>query len=199
MDWFVLFQNLGIFSIASGLIVWLIRQFFRQSFVKDLEKFKADLSKEAIQFHIRYEKLHSERAEVVKEVYKKISRTYRAFHSYMCPLQLAGEPPEEEKGKKAADEANALIDYYEGNRIFFEEEVAKEIDSLLQKFRKAWNQFDYSKYKTDKKHRDVKEWNKAWKKISEETPKTKELIENRFRKIIGIEESINLCQHNEKK
>jgi len=199
MDWFALFQNLGIFSIASGLIVWLIKQFFKQSFAKDLEKFKADLSKEAIQFRVRYEKLHSERAEVIKEVYKRISRTYRAFRSYMCPLQLAGEPSEEEKGKKAADEVNALIDYYEENKIFFEKEIAKEIDNLLQKFREAWNQFDYSKYKTEGKHRDVKEWNKAWKNISEETPKIKELIENRFREIIGIEESIKLCQHNEEK
>jgi len=187
MDWFSLLQNLGIFSIASGLIAWLIRQVFKQSFAKDLEKFKADLSKEAIQFRIRYEKLHSERAEVIKKVYEKISRTYRAFRSYMCPLQLAGESSEKEKGKKAADEVNALVDYYEANRIFFEEEVAKEVDSLLQEFREAWNQFNYSKYKTGKGHRDVEEWNKVWKKISEETPKTKELIENRFRKIIGIE------------
>ena len=189
MEWRILIQNLGAFSIGGGLIVWLIKQLFKQSFAKDIERFKADLSKEAIQFRIRYEKLHSERAEVIKEVYKRISRTYRAFRSYMCPLQLVGEPPEEEKCKKAVEEINALIDYYEENRIFFEEEVAKEIDSLLQKFREAWNQFDYSKYKTGREHRDVEEWNKAWKKISEETPKTKELIENRFRRIIGIEKT----------
>jgi len=189
MEWRILIQNLGMFSIAAGLIVWLIKQLFRQYFVKDIEKFKSDLSKEAIQFRIRYEKLHSERAEVIKEVYKRISRTYRAFKSYMCPLQLAGEPSEKEKCKKAVEEFNALLDYYEENRIFFEEEVAKEIDSLLQKFREAWDQFDYSKYKTGGEYRDVKEWNKAWKKISEETSKTKELIESRFRRIIGIEKT----------
>lgn len=189
MEWIKLLENLGIFSVIVAAIVWLIKQLFKNFLAKDLEKFKADLSIEAIRFRIRYEKLHSERAEAIKEVYKKISKTYRAFYSYMCPLQLAGEPSEEEKSKKATNEANALIDYYEENRIFFEEEVAKEIDSLLQNFRDAWRQFGYSRYKTGENYRDVEEWDKAWKKISEETPKIKELIENKFREIIGIKEA----------
>lgn len=71
MDWLTLIQNLGIFSITGGLIAWLIRRLFQQFFEKDLDKFKVDLLKETVQFRIRYEKLHSERAEVIKEVYKK--------------------------------------------------------------------------------------------------------------------------------
>jgi hypothetical protein len=57
-----------------------------------LERFKSNLEKEAIEFKIKYERLHDERVEVIKKVYKKISQTYKSFHSLMCPLQLAGEP-----------------------------------------------------------------------------------------------------------
>lgn len=188
MDWYTLFQNLGIFSIASGLIVWLIKQLFKQSFNKDLEKFKADLSKEAIQFRIRYEKLHSERAEVVREVYKKISRTHRALKSYVNILQLSGETPEEEKRKKAMSEIADLIVYCDENRIFFEKKLSEEIDSLLQNFVKICNQFNCSKLEMDGNHRDVKEWDKAWRQISEETPKVRKIIEDKFREIIGINE-----------
>ncbi len=187
MDWQLLFQNLGMFFIGSGFITWLLKQILRQSFVKDLERFKSDLSKEAIKFRIRYEKLHSERAEVIKEVYKKISRTYRAFRSYISPFQFSGDLPEEDKRKQAVDEFNSLNNYYEENRIFFEENIAKEIDDLLENFVETLNQFDYSKDKTGGDYRDVKEWNKAWKKLTEDTSKIKKLIENEFRKMIGVE------------
>jgi len=184
-----LLEKLGIVSIVSVAFVYLIKKIAEQFFARDLEKFKSDLEKEAIQFKIRYEKLHSERAEVIKEVYKKIVRTNRSFHSLMNPMQWAGEPTEEEKGKKAASEINSLVDFYEENRIFFEEKLAGEIDELLKKFRDPWIQFDYSKYKTESKHKDVEEWNKAWKQISEDIPVIKKLIEKRFRDIIGIEKN----------
>ncbi|MCK5123352.1 MAG: hypothetical protein KAQ87_04380 [Candidatus Pacebacteria bacterium] len=170
----------------AGFFVWFLQKYTEQLFAKDLVEFKFGLQKEAMQFKIRYEKLHSERAEIIKEVYKKIIGTYKSFHSLMCPLQLAGEPTEEEEIKLAVKEINELVDYYEENRIFFEEELAKEIDKLLRKFRESWNQFNYSKDLKDGNGRDAKEWNKAWKQISEDVPVVKQLIEKRFRSIIGI-------------
>ncbi len=186
MDWQLLFQNLGMFFIGSGFITWLLKQITRQSFVKELEKFKSDLLKEDIKFRIRYEKLHSERAEVIKKVYKKISRTYKAFYSYLSPIQSVGDLPEEVKRKQALDEFNSLSNYYEENRIFFEETTAKEIDNLLESFMETFYQFYYSKDKTDGTDRDVQKWNKAWKKLTGDTLKIKRLIENEFRNIIGV-------------
>ena len=109
----------------------------------------------------------------------------------MCPLQFAGEFVEEEKARLAVKEINELIDYYEENRIFFEEELAKEIDELLKKIKESWNQFKYSKDLKDGNGKDTREWNKAWKQISEDVPIVKKIIEKRFRDIIGIENSKN--------
>lgn len=170
----------------TGFFVWFLREYSKQLFVKDLEKFKVELQKEAIQFKIRYEKLHTERAEVIKEVYKKIVKTYRAFHSYICPLQLAGEPTEEEKKKIAADEINSLVNFYEENRIFFNEQIAKEIDNLLVKFREAWNKFHLAKDLKKEGQSHIKEWGEAWDKVDKDISKVKSLIENKFRDIIGI-------------
>lgn len=182
-----LIENLGIFAIIISASAWVIRKYAELIFSRDLEKFKSNLEKESIEFKIRYEKLHSERAEVIKEVYKKIVKTYKSFHSLMNPIQLAGELKEEEKSKLAVEEVNKLIDYYEENRIFFEENIAIAIDKLLNEFRKSWHQFGYSRILRDDRAPDVDEWNKAWEQISKEIPEIKVMIEKEFRKIIGVE------------
>lgn len=189
MDFLELLQNIGIFGLLIGAIAWFVRELFKQILSRDSEKFKADLEKESIEFRIRYERLHGERVEVIKEVYKKVSHTYKSFHSLMNLLQLASEPTQEEKSKEAAKNANDLTDYYEENRIFFEEKLAEDIDSLLSGFHNAWNKFQYARNarKSGDYKEALKEWNTAWKQIQEEIPKVKKTLENKFRKILGIE------------
>lgn len=105
---------------------------------------------------------------------------------------------EEELGKKAADEFNSLYVYYSENKIFFEEDLAKEIDALLQNFREVYLQFRFRKslpeYVSDKrrKQKELDVSIKAWGKLNNnEIPQIKSLIETKFRKIIGIEETKN--------
>jgi len=183
-------QNFGIIGLAIVAITWLAREIFNRMLSRDLEKFKADLEKQAVEFRIRYERLHSERVGVIKEVYKKIVSTYRSFHSLMNPLQLVGEPTQEEKGREAAKNANELINYYEENRIFFEEKLAEDVDSLLSGFRDAWNKFNYSieARKVGEHKEALKEWNLAWNQIQKKVPDVKKQLENKFRNILGIKD-----------
>jgi peptidoglycan hydrolase CwlO-like protein len=85
--------------------------------------------------------------------------------------------------------ANDLVTYYEENKIFFEREIAKEIDSLLSKFKDIWGQFQIGQeQKKSNSHKEsLDSWNSAWKQIEKDVPKIKEKLENRFRDIIGIE------------
>lgn len=188
MEWINLLKNLGIFSILVAGVSWVIKKYFEKLFDKDLEKFKADLEKQSIEFRIRYEKLHSERIEVIKEVYKKIVKTYKSFSSLINPLQSVGEPTESEKGKDAAKNANDLSEYYEENRIFFEEKLAEEIDLLLSEFRKIWGEFQASRMSKEfKDHKTMlDQWSNAWKQIQEQIPSVKKQLENKFRNILGI-------------
>ena len=188
MNFLEILQNLGIFSIGVTGLVWLIRKIFVHFFDKDLEKFKSDLEKEAIEYKIRYERLHSERVEVIKEVYKKISNTYNSFRSLMNPWQGVEEPTQEEKGRRATENANELIYYYEQNRIFFSEELAEDVDVLLSVFKSTWNKFNDSRISNsirDEKT-STKQWHEAWKQIEEETPKVKKQLENKFRNVLEI-------------
>jgi len=180
-------KNLLYFLISSGLIVWLIKAIFSQYFSKDLEKFKSNLEKEAFSYRVRYEKMHAERAEVIKELYKKISKTHRSFSSFMAIFQKAGDTPEKEKGEIAAQNANDFTDYYEENKIFVDRKLSEKIDKLSAAFRDAWLKFEISRGSRKEEDTYIKFWESAWKTITEETPKIKEEIEDDFRKIIGIE------------
>ena len=189
MNYIDLLKNLGIFGIIIVGCVFILRSAVRIIFMKDLEKFKADLSIEAIQFRIRYERLHSERAEVIKEVYKMISRTYRNLDSYIIKISASSR---EEIGKKTADEANLLVNYYEENRIFFEEELIKDIDVLIENFRKIWSLLESARITARIEGGGEFSINygqllEAKKELDEKIPKIKKLIENKFREIIGIE------------
>jgi len=187
MDIFELFKAWGVAGVIAAATVWLIKNIFDQILKKDIDKFKHDLEKESIEFKIRYEKLHYERAEVVKEVYKKIVRTYKKFHSLMRPMQWADELTGEEKIKQAIDEINSLVDYYEENRIFFEESIAEEIDNLLDELRKCWIDFNYHKRLDGRRDQELKVWEDVWKKIDKDIPRIKKIIEGKFRDIIGID------------
>ncbi len=180
--------NLGIVSIFVTGLVWLSREIFKQILNRDLEKFKLNLEKEAIEFKIRYERIHGERVEVIKEVYKKMSNTYDSFFSLMNFIQSSEEPPQEEKGKEAAEIANDLIKYYSQNKIFFSEELAKDIDNFLDELKKSWVEFLISVInKNIKEYKEsLRYHSSAWKKIEKDIPEIKKQLERKFRDIIGI-------------
>lgn len=191
MNWLELSKVLGIAGTIIVVIVlasvWLIRKITEQILARDLVQFKSDLEKEAIEFKIRYEEIQGERVRVIKEVYRKIVRSYKTFDSMI----LEGPQPKiKSKLKKAAkNAANDLVNYYDENRIFFEEELAGDIDSLLSNFRSIWAKSETSRISgilRDSKAA-IDHWKSAFNQIQEKTPDLKKQLENKFRKIIGIE------------
>jgi hypothetical protein len=187
-DWIILFRDLGFFAIIIAGCSWVIKQYFEKMLDKDLEKFKTNLEKESIEFRIRYEKMHGDRVEVIKEVYKRIVRTYRSFSSLVAPFQSAEEPSQDEKGRDAANKANELTDYYEENKIYFDEKLACDIDSLLAEFKSIWADFQSSRVSIGLRDNKVmmEQWVCAWKKIQERIPGVKKQLEGSFRNILSI-------------
>lgn len=45
MNWLTVFQSIGVFAVASGLLAWLIKSLVGHSLSRDLEVFKASLGK----------------------------------------------------------------------------------------------------------------------------------------------------------
>lgn len=173
-------------TLKIGMITYLSKRIIELFFSRKVEQFKNDLEKENIKLRIRYGRLHTERAMVIKEFYKKMAGTFSSFQSLMQPLQLAGDITQEEEAKKAAKEANEMMNYFNENKIFFEEDLAKDIEELLKTIRLSWIDFTMSMELKKSGTKYTKEWHQAWKTISEQTPVIKYKIENKFREIIGI-------------
>ena len=187
------FKNFLVYISSTAVIVagasWILRKLIDNFFSHKLEQFKAQLEKEHTRYQITYDKLHTERAVVIKETYQKLVDVYKAFHSYMNPMQWGGEPTMEEKQKIAAEKANDFIIYFDRNRIFFEDSLAEKIDRLRDALWDCWTSFGLSKdLRNDRQHKDgLDMWHKIWEKLNTEVPTIKKEVEKEFQKIIGLE------------
>ena len=188
--WQNLITNISWGALIVGGISWILRKFIDHFFSNKIEQYKADLERENTKFRITYEKLHAERAEVIKEIYRKISKTYNALESVIAPMQLAGEKPMEEimvdKRIHFMDTANNFLEYFQENKIFFNKDLVNDIDKLDGGFRTVWKKWSFSQI-NGRGRQNVEEWNKAWDQLKTDVSQTKSEIENKFRKLIGIE------------
>lgn len=132
-----------------------------------------------------FENIYIERAKVIKETYQKIALMHRAFQSLMAPMQLAGEPSKAEKTKKAVDLANDFIDYFDVNRIFFDENLEIKLNNFNEKMLSVWRKFQFATAE-ELGRQDIKVWMEVWTEMKEEIPKLKKEIETKFREEIGI-------------
>jgi hypothetical protein len=185
--WQEIINNFISVTSVSIVIVYLSKILISNLFSKDLEKFKNNLEKEAFSYRVRYEKMHLRRAEAIEEIYRRMVKTYRAFRSYVHPMQSSKES-QEAKGGEVAKIANDFSDYYEENRIFIDEDLAQKIDKLSDVFRKVWGEFETYRFGEKLKQPYFEGYKNAWETISKETPIIKKEIENEFRKIIGIKD-----------
>lgn len=180
--------TLGYTAIIALFAFYIIRFFIELIFSKDLEKFKGNLEKEAIAYKTTFQNLHTERASVIKETYKRIVETQRTFESLMNPVQLEGEPDEKTKRQAAADAFSELSSFFHQNEIYFDPELADEIDAFITRLQKTWNKFHLPRFDdTGKPYRDVEEWSELWEYMRTEIPNLKSDIEGKFRLILGIE------------
>src|SRR6056297_1231418 len=135
----------------------------------------------------RFKKLHNKRLNVIREIYRKITRTEDVFRTLLSSIDPAREANIDEARDEVASVANDLYDYFRKNRIYFEDNLADEIDFLIEQLKKIWHDFSYDVY-PNLGEKKIAQWNKIWKEqLDYQIPLLKLRIECRFRNIIGIE------------
>ena len=189
----------------AGFFVWFLREYTKQLLTKDLEEFKAKLQNESIKFKITYEKLHTERADVIKEVYKNIVRTYAALSQYFLldfSLSQIDLKKYREINEGMLEKLQMCTNYFVENRIYFKEDLAQKIDKLIFNYTEIKILIDNNRKNSSKivegttlnlgelmlkEKRDKEIWDRIQKQLPEITKK----VEDNFRKIIGISNKIN--------
>jgi len=160
-----------------------------------IESHKKELERIASEHSIKFQSLHTSRAEIISEFYAKLAVLDDTLQSTLRSFQLVGETTLEDKVKNLSIQFNELREYFLPKRIFFEENICLLIEKILETTKGVF--FDITTYPVDikdtnyKYDRDLlKERHEFWEKAREihknEITSLKVELENEFRKLLGI-------------
>jgi hypothetical protein len=133
--------------------------------------------------------LHTKRAEITAELYKKFVEFEEDMRTPTDPMERPDDPPQEEKIQQAAESGNQFVNYYMENKIYFPPGICDTIEQLNQELQDV---FVNSKINTGTNHRKVSSDRvegrlELWKRTTEEDiPELKTELETHFRELLGV-------------
>lgn len=195
MQWQEIIEFLGGTTAISLTIGFLGKKAIEAYLVGRIEAYKNNLEKIANEHAVRFQRLHTERAEIVKTFYEKLVFVDDTLHSTLCFFQRVAEPTLEEKVGKLSDQFNDLREYFLPKRIFFEKKICGLIDKILESANGVF--YDITTLPVDpqsvpyKYDRELlKERHDFWEKArgihKKEISQLKNELENEFRTILGV-------------
>ena len=175
-NWLSIFEY-AIKTVIVGGVVFLIGAIIRKWAEKSLHE-----------HHVRFSKLHDDRAVVIKELYTRLVKMEKSVITFMNPFQYENALPTEQQQKIAAKDAWNFIMYHDENRIFFSSDVCNLIEEIYKTYRKAWIDFTvYAESNLPSIHSiDRKRQNEAFEVVKEKMPKLRERLEVEFRTLLGV-------------
>ena len=196
MDWDALAKFFLGSAFISAALAYVGKRAVDAFFQSRTEVHKSELQRIATEHSIRFQKLHSDRGEVIKEFYGKLALLDDHLYSTLCFFQAVGEPPLTEKVSKLATQFNELREYFLPRRIFFSADMCRLVDEILDVAKGIF--FDITTYHVDPTHpeygfnREVLEerhefWEKARKAHKEQFAELKAKLEKEFRVLLGID------------
>lgn len=195
-------EYFGLFSlavtVAYGLIKYLSQNIFENYLSKSIETHKSNLERLNISYEIQFATLHTERALVIRELYRKFF-DYRGAVIYFFNMELSTQDPVGDLKNRLAIWSKAVPDfsnYFHLNRIYFSKSLCSIIDNLNNEMDKingdnrsflgAYTSVDeqIAAFRSQK-FTELRE--KTNKFIETEIMKISNELETEFRKILGVE------------
>lgn len=188
-------EFLGGAALIVGALVYIAKRVVDGFLQTGVATFKANLEKAATENLIKFKRLHHERAEVVRELYRRLTKLDIVLSSTLSPLQWEGEVPLSEKVENLVPLHRKFNDFYQANKIFFSAEMCTKIDNFNQAFLDVYYgittfpvdiQSDvYERDKVMSKDRSDL-WKKARKLHENEMREIRNEIEREFRNLLGV-------------
>jgi hypothetical protein len=206
-----LLELLGIISISSVGVGSILAYIFKRSFDsilkhrldrqkmeldKEISLFKVELEKLASQNQFVFQKLHEERAEIMKSLYAKLISYWRSNQGFLFGIKDSLDIKTINEFNEYANQKQIeLVQYYEQNRLYFSKNILSSfeqfmhcIDEVNDKINKLLKRKDVfvaveiiEISDKEKKLQEIiaKTTKKYWSIINE--------IESEFRKLLGVE------------
>jgi hypothetical protein len=206
--WIDLVRELGITSVPVALVLVVIAYLGRKSIEsffatttelrkvelnKDLESYKAELSKAALSHQIRFSRLHNDRAEAILTMYEKLVVMEGAMMSLTAAVEFAGEPSKDEKLKTAMNTVQDFFNYFSRKEVLFDEGACKLMSEISDSYWKAtlrlgimWSvgQLDNPNLVREK----AATWEAAVRVVEERVPTMKRELKAELRTMLGSAE-----------
>ncbi|WP_291108799.1 hypothetical protein [Flavobacterium sp. UBA6195] len=182
----------------------LIEHFFNETIElkkKELEQenknFQHQLDAKLQEFNIKFSNLHSERAEVIKNLYMKLIELQSSMFTYTRRAHIIIDDGIKEKQERT-DRVNLALkefsNYYFPNKIFFNSSITLKIDSLINDYYKiGWDFTDvlyYIENKFDLEREDIKSNFEKMKelsiKVEKDFPILIDELAEEFKEILGV-------------
>lgn len=212
MNWDSIIKDLGIFTIISGLITWLIQKLGENLIAKNQKSYELKLTNESERFKTelnqslekykselnlifeKSSKLHDKRIDRIEELYYMLNDFHNDMQVLVSWKIVTGMTKQEVKQqefdnvKKAETSGNKFLLYYMRHKLYFSLETCTLIDEIIKLLKESHADFSF-KYifgptSAEMEYENVK---KAIEKIRIKVPEIKVKLEENFRKIIGVE------------
>jgi hypothetical protein len=201
MNWNTILTTLGSIGIGAGALAWLVKKFLSQLLEKDIEKFKSTLQFEAQKQLIEYGSLHKRRAELISELYEKLSQVDLAAQLLPWQLQLREykeeygqqnklllEQHEKEKVEDLSSKWRDMSQFYTKNKIYFNPAVCELIDKFQTLTGFISVNYENVAFKDDDGNLYVNpNVKRVWDAAHQSLPEAKLNLEKEFREILGVQ------------
>jgi hypothetical protein len=203
-----LFAGLGSSAALLAAVAWLLKSALTAWIAKDAERFKALLQANAekeveslrhslhmiaTEHQVRFSKMHERQAEVIEELYKKLTILNLHGEQFVITSENNPTPHQAEKFREMQEQLRDVFLYAELHRIFLPESVCALVDKHLGQLRKTvWTAGVFGRIKnpnetTSQQSSDA--FTKAYAEFETDIPAARKLLETEFRKMIGSESS----------
>jgi hypothetical protein len=192
-------------AVLFGAMAWLARSIITHVLSKDIEKHKINLQAESqkelvrlqsslqlveFEHQVLFSQLHERKVNIIGEMYSRLVGLHRSASAFVKYYQSVEEEKKKDYLQQLWNAADRHNDYFDKNRIFFQEELCLKIDDFNDKLSDACSKlaFFFQEAKAIKVSDEQiwEEWNNAMKTMENKVPVIKQLLEQSFREELGV-------------
>ena len=180
--WQTLLVAFGGNLVLVAAVGYLAKVFVGALLAKDLERFKADLQRAAVEHQVRFSRLHETRAEVLAELYRRLAKAISDTHRFVASRNQG-------QGREALESLVALYSYLDERRIFLPTDLCGRLDDFTDTLRETAIRIDLfgnipnPNPDTLKQAQEV--YAAAWHSVEHHVPQLRHDLEEEFRTLLG--------------
>ena len=196
-------EFLGGAGVFGAVIAYLGKTGIDAFMSSRIESYKNDLERTAVEHSVRFQRLHAERADIIKTFYEEFSQLDEVLSSTLAPFQPVQDKPLVAKVQLMSKHFNDTREYFVPRRIFFDEQACEQVDRVLSVARGIF--FDVTAHEIDVLHPQYRYdrgilterhefWEKARVSHKNDFSPLKKNLESQFRALLGIVNQPGHCE-----